>query len=151
MTKRKDRKDAAAVRLGQKGGKARLLTMTAEQRSASARNAVNARYNKSSAQPKWFGVVVVPLPENFSGGTPALAKILDESNAQPNVILWSRDREKARARAREVNTDDQTTGFAVLIEEDYDPARLTIQREFKPDAEAQLAALKVVIGEGGQL
>lgn len=43
--KRGSRKDPAAVRLGRKGGKARLSTMTAEERSRAARRAVQARWN----------------------------------------------------------------------------------------------------------
>ena len=37
-------KNAAAVALGKKGGKARLKTMTAQQRSEAARKAVQARW-----------------------------------------------------------------------------------------------------------
>ena len=40
------RKNAAAVALGRKGGKARLRTMTKEQRSEAARKASNARWEK---------------------------------------------------------------------------------------------------------
>jgi hypothetical protein len=40
------KKDPAAVALGRKGGKARLKTMTAEQRSASAKKAIAARWKK---------------------------------------------------------------------------------------------------------
>jgi len=40
------KKNPAAVALGRKGGKARLKTMTAEQRSESARKAVQARWKK---------------------------------------------------------------------------------------------------------
>jgi hypothetical protein len=40
------KKDPAAVALGRKGGKARLKTMTAEERRASAKKAINARWAK---------------------------------------------------------------------------------------------------------
>jgi hypothetical protein len=40
------RKNPAAVSLGRKGGKARLKTMTAEQRTAAARKAAKARWKK---------------------------------------------------------------------------------------------------------
>jgi hypothetical protein len=42
------RKDPAAVSLGRRGGKARLKTMTKEQRSELARNAVLARWARKS-------------------------------------------------------------------------------------------------------
>ena len=44
--KRAKRKDPAAVALGRKGGKARLTTMTASQRSELARAAVKARWDR---------------------------------------------------------------------------------------------------------
>jgi len=40
------RKNPAAVSLGRKGGKARLKTMTAKQRSQAARRAAKARWKK---------------------------------------------------------------------------------------------------------
>jgi len=40
-------KNPAAVALGRRGGKARLTTMTAEQRQEIARKAVNARWAKA--------------------------------------------------------------------------------------------------------
>ena len=39
-------KDAAAVRLGRKGGKARMTKMTAEERKRVARNAIATRWAK---------------------------------------------------------------------------------------------------------
>jgi hypothetical protein len=47
---RKSKKDPAAVALGRKGGIARRNNMTAEQRSASARHAVLARYSKGKPE-----------------------------------------------------------------------------------------------------
>jgi len=146
-TKKKEPQTAAS--LGKRGGLARARNLTPEQRSASARHAVLTRYGKTKppSNNKWYGVVVVPLPEDFQMS--ALDKILDASNASPNVILWTRDRDAARAEAREVNTDDKTAGFAEVVEVDYDPTHLTLKREFKPDTEAQLRALKV-ISDGGR-
>jgi hypothetical protein len=43
------RKDPHAVALGRKGGVARKKTLTAEQRSEIARNAVKARWKKAKA------------------------------------------------------------------------------------------------------
>ena len=44
------RKNAAAVTLGRKGGKARLKTMTKEQRSALAGAASNARWGNQTKE-----------------------------------------------------------------------------------------------------
>jgi hypothetical protein len=41
-------KDAAAVELGRKGGKARAAKMTAEQRKEAAKKAVTARWHKTA-------------------------------------------------------------------------------------------------------
>jgi hypothetical protein len=49
MIKKKE-KDANAVALGRKGGKARLLKLTPEQRSDLARKAVTARWAKAKKQ-----------------------------------------------------------------------------------------------------
>ncbi|MBI3680716.1 MAG: hypothetical protein HY235_09995 [Acidobacteria bacterium] len=49
-TTKKTRKDPAAVKLGRRGGKARLRTMTPEQRSEHARMAVMARWAKKAAK-----------------------------------------------------------------------------------------------------
>jgi len=46
-TKTPPRKDAAAVALGRRGGLATAKSLTPEQRSASARHAVLARYGKT--------------------------------------------------------------------------------------------------------
>jgi len=45
MAKRK--KDPAAIALGKKGGKKRVKNQTAEERSESARHAVNERWRKA--------------------------------------------------------------------------------------------------------
>ena len=44
------KKDPAAVQLGRKGGKARLTTMSAEERSAVAKKAAAARWGKKKAK-----------------------------------------------------------------------------------------------------
>jgi hypothetical protein len=44
------RKDPAAVALGRKGGRARLKTMTAEERTRIARLAANARWTKKEGK-----------------------------------------------------------------------------------------------------
>ncbi|MGD0950030.1 MAG: hypothetical protein ABSA52_21715 [Candidatus Binatia bacterium] len=47
MVKGKKRKDPAAVALGRKGGKARVKKQSPEERSESARKAVQARWKKA--------------------------------------------------------------------------------------------------------
>jgi hypothetical protein len=44
-------KDPAAVALGQRGGKARAIRMTPEQRTKIAKDAANKRWTKRSAEP----------------------------------------------------------------------------------------------------
>jgi hypothetical protein len=46
MAKTRKPKDPAAVAMGRKGGKARMTSMTAEERSESARKAALARWKK---------------------------------------------------------------------------------------------------------
>jgi len=48
MTKRR-RKDPGAVKLGRKGGNARVKSMTAAERSEAARKAVTVRWKKAKA------------------------------------------------------------------------------------------------------
>lgn len=153
-------KDPAAVALGRKGGKARLKTLTPEQRSAAARHAVLSRYGKakppSAPKPgRWYGLIVIPTDHNppkpgdkdFVGGVGAAAKLLDQAHANPQVILWSQNRDEVIARQR------QEDRWTEIIDLDYDPTRFTIQREYKPDVGAQLKGLRAVLDpedEGGR-
>jgi len=50
MVKRKKRKNPAAVALGRKGGKARVKNLSPEERSESARKAVQARWKKAKSE-----------------------------------------------------------------------------------------------------
>ena len=52
MAKKESEKDPNAVALGRKGGKARLRTMTPEQRKEIARKAIAARWAKTSKKDK---------------------------------------------------------------------------------------------------
>ena len=72
-----------------------------------------------------------------------MAKVLDEAHAEPNILLWTQDREKARARVREENTRTDSGGFAELIDVDYDPRRFVVHRRFAPATEAMKKLLKV--------
>jgi hypothetical protein len=49
------RKDSAAVALGRKGGRARMKKMTSEQRTAVARPAANARWDKKKRKSESHG------------------------------------------------------------------------------------------------
>src|ERR1039457_6121628 len=123
------RKSPAAVALGKKGGEARRRALTPEQRSASARHAVLSRYGKakppSTPQPaRWYGVCLIPVPEDFHGGIGAVAKIMDEAHAKPNVFLGTRNRDEARARLHQENLAGK---WAEVLDVDYDPTRFTIQ------------------------
>jgi len=59
MKKRKRKKDPAAVLLGARGGKKRAKNMTAAQRSAAARKAINARWDAERARKK--GAASLPV------------------------------------------------------------------------------------------
>lgn len=124
------RKDPAAVALGRRGAQARLAKHTPAQRSAQARRAVQTRWAKAAGkQPvRWWGFFSVNDPK------------------QPEALFWSQDKREVMAWARQ---HPDFGGFIDFIE-GYDP-RLTITTEFKPDAAAQVKALRVVLGdEGGE-
>ena len=140
------RKNPAAVSLGRKGGEARRNALTPEQRSASARHAVLSRYGKTKPPARWYGVVLIPIPEDLHGGMRKIAKILDDAHADPNVVLWTQDRDEARARARQENLAGR---WAEIVDVPYDPNRLSIQREYRPDPGAQVKGLRAVL-DGGQ-
>jgi hypothetical protein len=52
MAKKEKEKDPNAVALGRKGGKARLNTLTSEERKAIAKRAGTARWAKEKEKPK---------------------------------------------------------------------------------------------------
>ena len=123
--------------------------MTKAQRREQGRRAVAARRDRQkpeSVPGRWYGVVLIPVPGDVHGGVHGIMKILDEAHAKPEVILWTRDRDEARARAREVDLGDDAGKFADIIEVDYDPTRFTIQREYKPDHDAMQRLLRVDLG-----
>ncbi len=96
----------------------------------------------------WFGVRLVSVPEGFRGGTRAVAKALDDANSEPEIVFSSRDRDEARAHAREWNLRDDAAGFAEVVELPYDPRAFTVRRQFQPDAEAMRRLLRVDLGGG---
>jgi hypothetical protein len=155
-------KSPAAVALGRKGGIARKKALTPEQRSASARHAVLTRYGKAKPHPapkpgRWYGLILVPedpdppkpSDEDFVGGVGAYAKMLDQAHANPQVVLWSRDRAEVVERSHQKDLSDR---FTLIIDVDYDPTRFTIQREYQPDAKRMLKGLEALLvdAEGGQ-
>jgi hypothetical protein len=146
------RKDPHAVAMGRKGGKARLTKISPERRSEIARHAVLTRYGKAkptaAPQPgRWFGLVALPVDYVWHG-TAHASKVLDEAiHSHPEVLLWSQDRAVVVARSQQKDLRDRTT---IVIDLDYDPSRLTIQREFKPDVGAQLKALKSLLDDTGE-
>lgn len=123
-TKKKEQQTAAS--LGKRGGLARAKNLTPEQRSASARHAVNARYgkNKPVTEPpqsnKWYGLYDYADPN------------------VPTLVESSRDKVELRKRAR------MEPDRAWMIEElDYEPKnRIPISPKFEPDTAARLRALE---------
>lgn len=133
--KRMRKKNQAAVAMARLSNEAR----TPEQRSAMARRAVQARWRKAKApatsRPAWYAQIV------FNG--------LDH----PEIVRWSRDVNELREQARNEplpEGDNETASMFVKL--DYNPSRLRIVREFRPDTGAQLRALRVLLDadEGGQ-
>jgi hypothetical protein len=150
------KRNAAAVALGRRSG----VSLTAAQRAERGRRAAAARWRKakppSAPKPgRWYGLIVIPTDHNppkpgdkdFVGGVGAAAKMLDQAHANPQVILWSQNRDEVIARQR------QEDRWTEIIDLDYDPTRFTIQREYKPDVGAQLKGLRAVLdpeNEGGR-
>jgi hypothetical protein len=122
----KQRKDPAAIALGRKGAQARLTSLSAEQRSAQARKAVQTRWAKASGkQPiRWWGLFSVNGPN------------------PPEPVFWSRDKAEVRAWGQQ---HPEHFGFMDFVEGYY--PRVTIVAEFKPDVAAQVMALRAVLDE----
>ena len=124
------RKNPAALALARKSVRSRMKSKTPEQRSIQAQRAAQTRWRKAkppATQPsQWYGLFA-----------------LDDPN-HPEKIAWSRNRQELVERARMI--DDRTT---VIFDLDYDPGKLTIVREFAPDVEREVAALKALVTEEG--
>ena len=124
--KKPKRKNAAAVALS----KRQLQVCPPEERSARARSAVQARWNRAKAKSnpqsaRWYGLFAIE----------------DDPN-HPQVLKWSRD----RGEIQEASRKESQAGRAVMIlDVDYDPTRFTMVREFRPDAAKQVEALKMLV------
>lgn len=124
------RKNVNAVALGRR----RKRNEPAPKRQQAARRAAEARWAKRN--PK-------PTPEKFW----VLFAIEDPDH--PEVLLSSPDKNEVKAAQHKPEFRDRWLHIDYL---EYDPRRLTIQREYKPDVERQLNALRVVLDvpvEGG--
>jgi hypothetical protein len=134
---------AAAVALGRLGGLRRAQTTTPEQRSAQGRMAVASRRDRQPKGP-WFGLVVLPVGYKWKGTRHASA-VLDEAHANTaEVLFWSQDRAEVKARSQQEDLRDRIT---LIVSQEWNPCAFTIQREFKPDAGAQVAALRSLVDD----
>lgn len=127
-------KNRAAVVLGRMGAKARMKSLTAEQRSEQGRRAVEARWRRAkpptAPQPtRWWGLLV-----------------FDDPN-KPKALMWSTDRAEIIARSRR---EDLAETHKMIVDVEYDPTRFTLVREFKPDVAEQVKALNALAGAGGK-
>jgi hypothetical protein len=107
----------------------------------------NSKIKPPTPQPaRWYGLVALPADYVWRGVAYAV-RVLDEIYANPEVILWSRNPAEVVERSHRRDLCDRV---ALFIEVDYDPTRFTIQREFRPDVDAQLKGLRAVLHvEGG--
>jgi hypothetical protein len=132
------RKNPAAVALARKSVRARLASLTPEQRSTQAKNAVLTRWRKAKPPSKWYGLLLLPADYQWHG-TAHAAKVLDEAYANPQVVLWSADRAEVVARAQQEDLRDRDT---LVIEQDWDPRAFTIKHEYQPEVGRQIEALQ---------
>jgi hypothetical protein len=135
MTKRKAESSKAAQALGALGVKARKKQFTPAQKSAQARAAAASRWDR---QKPWFGVALYPADYVWRGAKHAI-KVLDEMRSNPQVVVWTQDRQEARAEARKYNL--KGSRMAEIIEQAWDPTAFRLVREYKPDADAAKQAL----------
>jgi len=125
-------------------------SLTPEQRKERGRNAVNARWRKAKSpstpqRDRWYELVALPADYVWRG-TAHAAEVLAEVDANPEVILASHDRAEIIARSNRRDLRNRTT---LIIERAYNPNGLTIQREYKPDAGAQLKGIRAVLDTDG--
>ncbi|HEV8415250.1 MAG TPA: hypothetical protein VGQ49_16790 [Bryobacteraceae bacterium] len=121
------RKNAAAVALGRRGGKARMRTMTPAQRSEIARRAALASHGKLR-RPQQLWVVLHPTDDN------------------PKIILFSDpDRRKVHAWARK----NQPDGIVTFLERDFwaKPSAYAgdFHREYGSDTNRQVEGLQAAL------
>jgi hypothetical protein len=125
------RKNRAAVTLARRSAKARLKSLTPEQRSDQARRAAMTRWRQ--AKPGAY-----PPPSLYW-----CLFGLDESN-QPFVLFASQDKEEVRQRAR---TDEFRDQAAFIDSVEYNPTRFRLLSNFQPNVKAQLSALETILKE----
>ncbi|MGD0869478.1 MAG: hypothetical protein ABSB88_08010 [Bryobacteraceae bacterium] len=144
---RKRKKNAAAMALAKRSATKRYKTMTDAERSEQGRRAAASRRDRQPKGP-WYGLVALPADYVWHGAAHA-AKVLDEAHADSaNVVFWSRNRAEVVSRSQEDDLCDRTT---LIVEQDWDPHAFRIIREYRPDTERQLRALRTVLdSEGGQ-
>jgi hypothetical protein len=111
-------KNSAAVELGRRGGLARARALSPEQRSDIARRAAHASHGKKPV--RWYVVLAGDDPLN-----------------KFELLFASRDKQEVRDYARKVK------GWIDWV--DYDARGLNIIHRFKPDIDAQVAALKIAV------
>jgi hypothetical protein len=122
------KKNPAAVALGLKSARSRMKNKSAEQRQEQARAASQARWAK--AKPK-------PAPEKFW----CLSDITDPD--YPRVLFSSKDKNEVQQAQHRPEFRDRVLSIGFL---EYDPSRIVIEREFKPDTKAQVKALNALLG-----
>jgi hypothetical protein len=97
-------------------------SLTPEQRTQRARNAVNARWRRAKlpngAPPgTWYGLVLIPEDPNppkpddkdFVGGVSAGMKLLNKALANPEVVFWSRNRAEVVTHSQKKEWRDRWT------------------------------------------
>lgn len=139
------KKNPAAVALGLKSARSRMKNKTAEQRQEQARAASQARWAKAKPQAKlerWWGLVECPdLTDRWdAAGNP---KPLPE----PTLLKWSRDKQELRDEVRRLTAYPLPERNLSIIELAYNPRHLIVKREFAPNVEAQVKALRTLLAE----
>ena len=138
MDKKKKAANAAGVALARLSVKARLKNLTKAQRSDQARRAVQERWRRAKppaeGKPgRWFG-------------------LFELSADREELLCWAYARAVLEAKSRQ-----QPDRALVFFDLQYDPRKLTIQRQFQsPNAseavkasntKAQLRALRIALGK----
>jgi ribosomal protein L22 len=135
----KKTKNKAAVALAELSRRKRMRDLTPEQRSAQGKKAVASRRDRQKST-RWYGLIALPADYVWKGAAHA-SKVLDAATANSaEVLFWSQDRAKVNARAQQKDLRDRDT---LIIEQDWNPNAFTLQREYKPDADALQRMLRV--------
>lgn len=93
----------------------------------------------------WYGIIVLPDDYVWKGSEHA-SKVLDQIEADTgNVLFWSQDRAEIRRKLRELDAQDR---IAHTIEQDWNPHAFRVIREYAPDTDRQVKALRGVLNGG---